>query len=118
MKLTARNLAVVLITFLIPTVGLGAGQTQLECAIGPIDKSYGGTNWLVYSCNDDKSIVIVSGPGNPAGPFYFMLYPKAGAYALRGEGNGSKVASAAAYHDLEKLSETEISKLITETKSN
>ena len=118
MKLTISHLAVILISLLVPTVGLGAEQKTLECATGPVDKSYGGTNWLVYSCNDDQSIVIVSGPGNPAGPYYFMLYPKAGTYALKGEGNGSKAASAAAYHDLEKLSETEISKLITETKSN
>ena len=34
----------------------------LKCDIGPIVKAYGSTQWLVYSCHDGKSVVILSAP--------------------------------------------------------
>jgi len=41
----------------------------LKCDIGPLNKSYGGTPWLVYSCNDEQTLVFVSERGSPASPF-------------------------------------------------
>ena len=89
----------------------------MQCEIGPVEKTFGGTNWTVYSCDDNKSLVVISANGNPAMPFYFMISEKDGELAIHGEGNGSKEASAAAGRDLEKLmaSENAIAALIAET---
>ena len=70
--------------------------------VGPVKKIYGKTQWLVYSCSDNKTVVVVSDTGNPAMPFYFTFYPKQGGYHLTGEGTGKKEATAAAFNDLEK----------------
>ena len=89
----------------------------MQCEVGPVEKSFGGTKWTVYSCDDKKSLVIVSADGNPAMPYFFMISEIDGKLAIHGEGNGSKEASTAAGRDLEKLmvSENEIAALIAET---
>jgi len=91
-------------------------SSQLKCDIGPITKTYGAAKWLVYSCDDNRSLVIVSTPGNPAAPFIFMLHPAANGYQLHGEGTGSKDASAAALKELNALTEHDIVALVLETK--
>ena len=75
----------------------------MQCNVGQIEKMYGGTKWIVSSCDDGKSIVFVSAPGNPAMPFYFIITEKDGKLAIQGEGNGSKEASTAAGRGIEKL---------------
>lgn len=100
------------------------GQTSdakpppLKCDRGPIEKSYGKTPWLVYSCEDGRSLVLVTAPGSPAMPFYFMLYARDEAYRLYGEGTGSKAFTDAAYRELSVLSAAEIKALIEQTKSH
>jgi hypothetical protein len=89
----------------------------LKCETGPISKTYGSTPWLVYSCSDNKSVVLLSAPGSPATPFYFMFSPSNGAYQLQGEGTGDKNATAAAAGELQKLSSSEIGALIEQTKA-
>jgi hypothetical protein len=99
----------------------GAAQdqksAQLTCDIGPVSKTYGGTPWLVYSCNDGHTLVIVAAPGNPGAPFYFMFSPSSGSYRLEGEGTGQKQATDAAVQELKKFSPQDIAALIQETKS-
>ncbi|MEJ1967191.1 MAG: hypothetical protein WDN03_00930 [Rhizomicrobium sp.] len=68
-----------------PTLGEQVGSKQSQCKTGPVTKLYGGPTWLVYSCDDDRSVVIVSAPGSPAAPFYFSYFPEAGGYHLSGE---------------------------------
>jgi len=80
-----------------------------------VRRIYGTVTWLVYSCSDRASLVIVSDEGSPAMPFYFMLSPQGGAYRLSGEGTGKKEATAAAFEDLGKLGPADIEDLITET---
>lgn len=71
--------------------GSSAGQeAPLQCSIGPVTKVYGSTPWLVYSCNDASSVVVVSAPGSAASPFYFFFHPDGAGYHLTGEGPGSK----------------------------
>ena len=91
-------------------------KPSLQCEGGPLHKNYGGTPWLVYSCSDSKTLVVVSDAGNPASPFYFVFFPKDGQYGMSGEGNGSKSASAAAFEDLKKLSTTDILEMLQETR--
>ena len=92
-------------------------QPQLKCEIGPIPKTFGKVPWLVYGCADAKSLVVVSAPGSPAVPFYFMLFPKSGRYELVGEGTGKKEATAAAYAELSALSDEQIAKLVLEVRA-
>jgi hypothetical protein len=91
-------------------------QPTLTCNVGPVNKTYGQTQWLLYSCNDTSTLIAVSAPYNPASPFYFSLSLEGTSYHLRGEGTGSKEASDAAYNDLQALSDSAIRDLIEQTK--
>ena len=88
----------------------------LKCDVGPVGKTYGKTQWLVYSCDDKRSLVIVSAPGNPALPFYFVFSPHENGYQLSGEGTGRKDSTKAAFDELKALSGTDIAALIEQTK--
>ncbi|GGC64103.1 hypothetical protein GCM10011396_08800 [Undibacterium terreum] len=81
--------------------------------MGPLTKTYGATEWLVYACSDAKSIVVVTAAGNPGLPFYFMLYSQGGVRKLFGEGTGQKSVTDAAYKELAGLTEPEIASLIS-----
>lgn len=98
---------------LTPFISIAA---PLECKAGPLSKSFGGNDWLVYACNDDKSVVVVSASGNPAMPFYFSISLIDGRYVVHGEGKGDKSASSAANRELIKLTKEQIEKLIIAAK--
>jgi hypothetical protein len=87
-----------------------------HCNIGPITKTYGQTQWLVYGCNDDKTLVIVAAPGNPGAPYFFTLLPTDAGHSVFGEGAGKKEATTAASDQLKSLSEDDIANVIKETK--
>ena len=94
-----------------------AGES-MSCGTGPAARVFGGTNWLVYSC-DNVALVFVSDSGNPAFPYTFFVYPsdtEKGAYVTEGEGTGSKQATAAALAEISRLSGPQITALIDETK--
>jgi hypothetical protein len=93
-----------------------SSSSGLNCKTGPVAKTYGQTKWLVYSCDDNRTAIIVAAPGNPASPFYFKLSPQEGGYHLSGEGTGSKALTDSAYRDLSGLSEKAIAALIAETR--
>lgn len=113
-------ISVVLWTALTPLPILAAGEAPLplKCETGPVARTYGKSLWLVYSCDDQRTVVIVSAPGSPAAPFYFMFSPSGGGYRLRGEGTGRKDATSAAFADLEALSGQDIAALIEQTKTH
>lgn len=96
-----------------------SADKPLKCDTGPLNKTYGKTEWVVYSCADNRTVVIHSASGNPAMPFYFMFFPKEkeGGYKLYGEGTGRKEATAAAYEELKVLSASDIAALIQQTKA-
>lgn len=87
----------------------------LACKVGPVTRQYGGTGWLVYSCSDTKSFVVVTADGSPAAPFYFFFLHSDKEYQLRGEGNGNKSLTDAAFNDLKQLTEPQIDALLEET---
>ncbi len=90
----------------------------LDCQVGPLHKTYGQTQWLVYSCDDARSVVVVSDKDNPALPFYFIIYVKPnGDMRLYGEGTGKKSATQAAFHDLEMLMVADIATLVEQTQA-
>jgi hypothetical protein len=91
------------------------GAAPLQCDIGPITKEFGSVPWLLYSCDDGKSLVVVSAPGSPAAPFYFFFSPEGRGYHLVGEGTGLKSLTDAALRDLKLLSDAEIAGLVGQT---
>src|SRR5215510_9144467 len=106
----------VLITFVgVPaSAEEGATTSQLVCKAGPLAKTYGATDWLVYGCNDEHSLVFVSAPGSRAFEFVFILHYKTNAkYQLYGEGNGEKAFTEAAFKEISTLTKADIDALVT-----
>ncbi len=111
-------LALALASSLSPPAGAQAepAAPHLTCDIGPVEKRFGNTRWLAYSCDDNRSVILVSAPGNPAMPFVFSLFARGETYQMRGEGTGSKAATAAAWAEISRLSVESIAALVAETK--
>ena len=38
-----------------PVFAIAEDEDSFRCNIGPVTKTYGQGQWLVYSCNDDKN---------------------------------------------------------------
>ena len=92
------------------------GPALEDCSVGPITRTYGSTPWLVYACSDGKSVAAVAPSDSPAAPFYFMIYPKDGAYELVGEGTGPKSVTDGAYAEMAQFTEQDITDLIAAAK--
>ena len=101
---------------LAPWCALAEDDDTFRCDIGPVTKTYGQTQWLVYGCNDDKTLVIVAAPGNPGAPYFFTLLPTDAGHSVFGEGAGKKEATTAASDQLKSLSEDDIANVMIETK--
>lgn len=83
--------------------------TPLSCDVGPDKRIIAGNEWLVFACDDGASIVIISAEGNPASPFVFsFIRDLLGKHHLRGEGNGDKIGSKAAFDELSAWSSEDI----------
>lgn len=91
------------------------GPGDMKCAIGPITKEFGGAQWLVYSCEDRKSIVIKSAPSNKAVHFRFSFMADEDGFALEGKGQGDKHVTDAAYRELNAMTEEDVASLVRET---
>ena len=94
-----------------------ASAAPLDCGLGPVSKTFGGVSWLVYACSDRRSVVLMSAPGSPAMPFYFMFSADGSRHRLIGEGTGNKVVTDRAYRELQALPEAEIRKLFVQAES-
>ena len=88
----------------------------LHCEVGPVPRTFGNTAWLVYGCADNRSLVVLPAPGNPARPFYFLLTPGENGYRLVGEGSGRQSVTRAAFAALKALSDQDIAALLEETR--
>jgi hypothetical protein len=89
-----------------------------KCDVGPVIKTYGQGKWLVFSCDDDMTLLVLAAPDNPIKPFMFVLEPDSnGGYGVFfDESTGKNDASAAALAQLKALSPQDIASLIKETK--
>ncbi len=104
-----------------PTVMLPGGEdgldVELTCETGPVDRTYGGSEFSLYSCDDGKSLVAVAKPGSKAYPFYFIVSPSRGQVKLYGEGDGDEAATHAAFADLNEVTPAEVAALVKATKA-
>ena len=92
-------------------------EETLQCDIGPITRTYGNVPWFVYSCRDERSVLIVSAPGNAAAPAFFVFLPRGDGYELRNQGSANQSISVAAYAELSKLTPEDIAELIAATRA-
>ena len=88
-----------------------------QCITGPVEKTYGGTTWLVASCSDGKSLVFVAKEGGKAAPFEFDLTFTGDGYDLTGHGDGDRKYTDAAYADLQKIKAADVLALIKATQA-
>jgi hypothetical protein len=96
----------------------GPAPSPMACETGPATRVFGGTQWIVLSCDDEASMVVIAAAGNPAMPFYFFLKPERGAYSVVGEGNGDRQASSAAFDALSRMTAADFAVLLAETRRN
>ena len=92
-------------------------DTELTCEVGPVDRQYGGSDFSIYSCDDDKSVVAVAKPRSRAFPFYFIVSPQGGEVRLYGEGDGDSKATRAAFKDLNEFKPADVAALVAATKA-
>jgi hypothetical protein len=91
--------------------------SKLECKAGPITRTYGGSDWQLYSCNDGLSLAFKPAEGNPAAPAYFVITPQDdGHYHLVGKGKGDAMATNDAVKDIQALSKENVAQLIAATR--
>ncbi|WP_149364047.1 hypothetical protein [Rhodanobacter sp. T12-5] len=99
-------------------VAAAAPGNPLSCNIGPVTKSYGGGQWLVYGCSDGKNVVLVTPQGNPGFPFVFSFLYSGNSMTLHGEGTGNKHVTDAAFKELHALSQADIAALFQQAKAH
>lgn len=115
----ANTLLLLVAASLLPISAQAASAApKLKCVTGPVAKQYGKTPWLVYGCDDGKSVLIVSAPANKKVRFHFTFVADEDGYALHGEGQGDKKVTDATYQDLNSLSESDIAALVSEIRKS
>ena len=91
-----------------------------KCDIGPVMKTYGQGKWLVYSGDDEMTLLVLAAPDNPVKPFMFVLEPGGSGESYGvffDESLGKNDATAAALAQLKALSDQDVANLIKETKT-
>jgi len=96
----------------------GEPDLELQCEVGPVDRSYGGSAFAIYSCDDGESVVAFAKPGTPAYPFYFIVTPRGDGVRLYGEGDGDNDAGRAAFSVLNRFRPRDVAKLVAATRSS
>ncbi|HYI41059.1 MAG TPA: hypothetical protein VE053_12150 [Allosphingosinicella sp.] len=96
----------------VPAPAPSEAPPPLKCEKGPLNRTFGGTAWHVFGCEDKATLVFWAATGNPAAPFYFISFPKGGTRELYGEGTGDKKATAPAFEDLKRLDAAAIGALL------
>jgi hypothetical protein len=89
-----------------------------NCTIGPQERTYGKTKWLLYGCDGGSAAVIVPTKGNPAAPFFFLVFRDGGSIRIYGEGVGNKNASDAAMRELKSLPGEALEKVLLDAQSS
>ena len=106
----------VVLAICLPGLTWAQADRPMDCKTGPVDKTVGGTAWLLYSCSDGRTILLISAADSPAAPFYFLIYPDGDRLMIEGEGTGNRAATAAAVAELRKFEPSAIVAWIAETK--
>ena len=94
----------------------GAQTAPMDCTVGPVIKTFGGSKWVVNSCSDGRTVVPMARNDSPAFPCVIKIEPLTEGYNINGRGKGDKQATNAAMDELAALSVADIEGMIDETK--
>ena len=53
----------------------GAQTAPMDCTVGPIIKTFGGSKWVVNSCSDGRTVVLMATNDSPAFPCFIKMEP-------------------------------------------
>jgi hypothetical protein len=95
---------------------VGAQTAPMDCTVGPIIKTFAGSKWVVNSCIDGRTVVLMAMNDSPAFPCFIKMEPSTEGYNINGRGKGDKQATNAAMDELAALSVADIEGMIDETK--
>jgi hypothetical protein len=94
----------------------GAQTAPMDCTVGPVIKTFGGSKWVVNSCADGRTVILMATDDSPAFPCFIEIAPSTKGYSIDGRGKGDKQATNAAMDELGALSVADIHAMIDETK--
>lgn len=94
----------------------GAQTEPMDCRVGPVIKTFGGSKWVVNSCSDGRTVILMAMNDSPAFPCFIKIEPSTKGYSIDGRGKGDKQATNAAMDELGALSVADIHGMIDETK--
>ena len=109
------NILLVAILVCLP-LPAGAQTAPMDCTVGPIIKTFGGSKWVVNSCSDGRTVVLLAMNDSPAFPCFIEIAPSTKGYSIDGRGKGDKQATNAAMDELGALSVADIHAMIDETR--
>lgn len=116
MKRLAQIFAVTLALAPLLAVAKESEKASLACDIGPVQRHYGSNDWLVYSCADARSVVVVSATGTSSRLGYFLVSPHGQGVTVAGEGWGKDSAYQPAFQALKGLNAQGLAAMVMETK--
>lgn len=96
---------------------LAADAPKLECKIGPAKRRFGGTLWLVFACNDNRSLAFRPEQNNPNSTAKFVLRWTGAQYELEGDPGDKADVAERAYNEIADLTERQIDALIAAAKA-
>jgi hypothetical protein len=94
----------------------GAQTGPMDCRVGPVIKTFGGSKWVVNSCSDGRTVILMAMDDSPAYPCFIEIAPSTAGYNIDGRGKGDRQATNAAMDELGALSVADIQAMIAETK--
>lgn len=109
------SLLLVAITVCLP-LPAGAQTEPMDCTVGPVIKTFGGSKWVVNSCSDGRTVILMATNDSPAFPCFIKIAPSTEGYSVNGRSKGDRQATKAAMGELGALSVADIDAMIAETK--
>lgn len=90
---------------------------KLTCETGPVHRDFGGHDWVVYSCSDSASLIVMAPPGTEAGNSYIFLRGDVSGYEISAEAEGERAITDAAHAELSAMTTAEIAALLADTRA-
>ncbi|WP_428151071.1 hypothetical protein [Brevundimonas sp.] len=115
--LAAALIAAALLSGASQDPALPALTVRVTCNAGPLEREYGGLNWLVFACSNG-GVIFGGKPDTVAASSLFIWSPKGDGYELTLEtGLEDRALLAPAETELGALTLADLQALITEARS-